>query len=52
MELCRVLMFARLSCRMSLDDNHNSVVLACAKVIQGILSFDSNERFFEISEVT
>jgi hypothetical protein len=37
--------------RMSLDDNHNSVVLACAKVIQCILSCDVNENFFEISEV-
>jgi hypothetical protein len=37
--------------RMTLDDNHNSVVLACAKVIQCILSCDVNENFFEISEV-
>nr|XP_023888217.1 transcriptional elongation regulator MINIYO [Quercus suber] len=39
-----------LSLRISLDDNHNSVVLACAKVIQCILSCDVNENFFEISE--
>ncbi|KAA8535955.1 hypothetical protein F0562_028433 [Nyssa sinensis] len=39
-----------LSLRMSLDDNHNSVVLACAKVIQCILSCDFNESFFNISE--
>lgn len=45
-------MFLWLSCRMSLDDNHNSVVLACANVIKGVLSFDTTERFFEISEVT
>ncbi|THG19869.1 hypothetical protein TEA_014514 [Camellia sinensis var. sinensis] len=39
-----------LSLRMSLDDNHNSVVLACAKVIQCILSCDINENYFDISE--
>lgn len=37
--------------RMSLDDNHISVILACAKVIQCILSCDVNETFFNISEV-
>lgn len=36
---------------MCLDDNHSSVVLACAKVIQCALSCDLNENFFEISEV-
>ena len=36
---------------MSLDDNHNSVVLACAKVIQCVLSCDMNEYFFDVSEV-
>ncbi|KAB1207630.1 hypothetical protein CJ030_MR7G014915 [Morella rubra] len=41
-----------LSLRMSLDDNHNSVVLACAKAIQCALSCDVNESFFEISEKT
>ncbi|KAF8406781.1 hypothetical protein HHK36_008873 [Tetracentron sinense] len=39
-----------LSLRMALDDNHISVVLACAKVIQCILSCDLNENFFDISE--
>eukprot|EP00268_Persea_americana_P057443 TRINITY_DN6885_c0_g1_i1.p1 TRINITY_DN6885_c0_g1~~TRINITY_DN6885_c0_g1_i1.p1 ORF type:complete len:1634 (+),score=331.98 TRINITY_DN6885_c0_g1_i1:690-4904(+) len=39
-----------LSLRMSLDDNHISVILACAKVIQCILSCDVNETFFNISE--
>ncbi|XP_057966389.1 transcriptional elongation regulator MINIYO [Malania oleifera] len=39
-----------LSLRMALDDNHNSVVLACAKVIQCILSCDMNENYFNISE--
>ncbi|KAL6968867.1 hypothetical protein U1Q18_049451, partial [Sarracenia purpurea var. burkii] len=39
-----------LSLRMSLDDNHNLVVLACAKVIQCILSCDTNERYFDISQ--
>lgn len=37
---------------MCLDDNHNSVVLACAKVIQSALSCDVNENYFDISEVT
>ncbi|XVF00817.1 hypothetical protein REPUB_Repub04eG0034600 [Reevesia pubescens] len=36
-----------LSLRMSLDDNHNSVVLASAKVIKSILSCDLNEDFFD-----
>ncbi|KAJ8765025.1 hypothetical protein K2173_010499 [Erythroxylum novogranatense] len=36
--------------RMCLDDNHNSVVLACAKVIQCALSFNFNESFFESFE--
>lgn len=36
---------------MSLDDNHDSVVLACAKVIQAALCCDINESFFDISEV-
>ncbi|XP_052192752.1 transcriptional elongation regulator MINIYO [Diospyros lotus] len=39
-----------LSLRMCLDDNHNSVVLACAKVIECIVSYDVNESFFDISE--
>lgn len=39
-----------LSLRMSLDDNHNSVILACARVIQCALSYDMNEVIFEISE--
>ncbi|KAK9286641.1 hypothetical protein L1049_015041 [Liquidambar formosana] len=39
-----------LSLRMSLDDNHNSVVLASAKVIQCVLSCDVNENFFDLSE--
>ncbi|GFS34706.1 RPAP1-like, carboxy-terminal protein [Actinidia rufa] len=39
-----------LSLRMSLDDNHNSVVLACARVIHCILSCDANESYFHISE--
>ena len=36
---------------MSLDDNHDSVVLAGAKVIQSVLCCDINESFFDISEV-
>ncbi|XP_072985715.1 transcriptional elongation regulator MINIYO [Typha latifolia] len=39
-----------LSLRIALDDNHDSVVLACAKVIQSILSYDVNEKFFDILE--
>ncbi|KAF5727128.1 putative RNA polymerase II-associated protein 1 [Tripterygium wilfordii] len=39
-----------LSMRMCLDDNHSSVVLACAKVIEIIMSCDLNEVFFDISE--
>ncbi|CAI9275749.1 unnamed protein product [Lactuca saligna] len=41
-----------LSLRMCLDDNHNSVVIACARVIQCVLSYDFNEHFFNISEKT
>ncbi|KAK6805994.1 hypothetical protein RDI58_003779 [Solanum bulbocastanum] len=36
--------------RMYLDDNHNSVVLACARAIQCALTFEINEEFFEIVE--
>lgn len=39
-----------LSLRICLDDNHNSVVLACAKVVQCVLSCDVNEKYFDISE--
>ncbi|KAE9595681.1 putative RNA polymerase II-associated protein [Lupinus albus] len=39
-----------LSLRICLDDNHNSVVLACAKVVQYVLSCDVNENYFHISE--
>lgn len=39
-----------LSLRMSLDDNHNSVILACTKAIQCALSYDMNEAIFDISE--
>ncbi|KAK9052081.1 hypothetical protein SSX86_028709 [Deinandra increscens subsp. villosa] len=41
-----------LSLRMCLDDNHNSVVIACARVIQCVLSYDFNELLFDISEKT
>lgn len=44
-------MFSLISCRICLDDNHSSVVLACAKVVQCVLSYDVNEDFFDISEV-
>ncbi|CAL1372896.1 unnamed protein product [Linum trigynum] len=36
--------------RICLDDNHSSVVLACARVIQCVLSYDLNESFFQTSE--
>ncbi|PNY05414.1 RNA polymerase II-associated protein [Trifolium pratense] len=39
-----------LSLRICLDDNHNSVVMACAKVVQSALSCDVNENYFDISE--
>lgn len=39
-----------LSLRMALDDNHNSVVLGCAKVIQCVLSCDVDEKNFDLSE--
>ncbi|VAI89624.1 unnamed protein product [Triticum turgidum subsp. durum] len=39
-----------LSLRMALDDNHESVVLTCAKVINVMLSYDMNESYFEFSE--
>ncbi|KAK1266986.1 hypothetical protein QJS04_geneDACA009182 [Acorus gramineus] len=39
-----------LSLRMALDDNHNSVILSCAKVIHSILSCEMNENFFNTSE--
>ena len=38
-------------CRICLDDNHYSVALACAKVIQCILTCDVNENYFDLSEV-
>jgi hypothetical protein len=37
---------------MALDDNHDSVVLSCAKVINVMLSCEFNESYFEFSEVT
>ncbi|KAK4477255.1 hypothetical protein RD792_016469 [Penstemon davidsonii] len=40
------------SLRMCLDDNHNSVVHACAKAIQCVLSCEMNEYIFDISEKT
>ncbi|XP_021849655.1 transcriptional elongation regulator MINIYO isoform X2 [Spinacia oleracea] len=39
-----------LSLRLALDDNHHSVVLASAKVIQCILTCDMNEIFFNTLE--
>jgi len=37
---------------MALDDNHDSVVLSCAKVVNVMLSCEFNESYFEFSEVT
>ncbi|XP_061360089.1 transcriptional elongation regulator MINIYO [Gastrolobium bilobum] len=39
-----------LSLRICLDDNHSSVVLACAKAVQCVLSCDVNENYFDILE--
>ncbi|KAL3037296.1 hypothetical protein AAZX31_01G058600 [Glycine max] len=39
-----------LSLRICLDDNHNSVVLACTKVVQSVLSYDANENYCDMSE--
>ncbi|KAF0901889.1 hypothetical protein E2562_006500 [Oryza meyeriana var. granulata] len=39
-----------LSLRMSLDDNHYSVVLTCAKVINVMLSYEMNETYFDFME--
>ncbi|KAE8724924.1 F-box protein SKIP23-like isoform X1 [Hibiscus syriacus] len=41
-----------LSLRMSLDDNHNSVVLASAKVIQCILSCDIIQNYYDLLKKT
>ncbi|KAL6494864.1 hypothetical protein OROGR_031664 [Orobanche gracilis] len=41
-----------LALRMSLDDNHNSVVLACVKAIQCALSCDMTDIIFGILEKT
>lgn len=41
-----------LSLRISLDDNHNNVVLTCAKAILSALSCDMNNIFFGMSEKT
>ncbi|CAN8276799.1 unnamed protein product [Cochlearia groenlandica] len=39
-----------LALRMALEDKHSSVVLACVKVIQCLLSCSRNENFFNIVE--
>ncbi|WVZ79639.1 hypothetical protein U9M48_027195 [Paspalum notatum var. saurae] len=39
-----------LSLRMALDDNHDSVVLSCAKVVNVMLSCEFNESYFDFSE--
>ncbi|TVU07951.1 hypothetical protein EJB05_41329, partial [Eragrostis curvula] len=39
-----------LSLRMALDDNHDSAVLSCAKVINVMLSCEFNESYFDFSE--
>jgi RNA polymerase II-associated protein 1 len=36
---------------MALDDNHDSVVLSCTKVVNVMLSCEFNESYFEFSEV-
>ncbi|XP_057769176.1 transcriptional elongation regulator MINIYO [Salvia miltiorrhiza] len=41
-----------LSLRISLDDNHNNVVLNCAKAILSAMSCDMNNILFDMSERT
>ncbi|KAL8151359.1 hypothetical protein V2J09_021167 [Rumex salicifolius] len=36
--------------RLCLDDNHDSVVLACAKTIQCTLAYEWTEEFFDVSD--
>lgn len=38
-------------CRISLDDNHNNVVLNCAKAILSAMSCDMNNILFDMLEV-
>ncbi|KAL1554479.1 transcriptional elongation regulator MINIYO-like [Salvia divinorum] len=41
-----------LSLRISFDDNHNSVVLNCAKAILSAMSYDTNKILFDMLERT
>lgn len=49
--MCSQCLIFKHTYRIALDDNHDSVVLACAKVMQSILSCEINENFFNIKEV-
>lgn len=44
-------MLSDIVCRISFDDNHNSVVLNCAKAILSALSYDTNKILFDMLEV-
>ncbi|KAL3692622.1 hypothetical protein R1sor_006273 [Riccia sorocarpa] len=39
-----------LTLRLALDDGHSTVVTACARAIQALLSYSPNERFFDSLE--
>lgn len=39
-----------LTLRMALDDSHSTVVVACVKVLQCLLSFTKNEHYINLSE--
>ncbi|KAL2635171.1 hypothetical protein R1flu_006650 [Riccia fluitans] len=39
-----------LTLRLALDDGHSTVVAACARAIQALLSYSANERFFDSLE--
>lgn len=39
-----------LTLRMALDDSHSTVVVACVKVLQCLLSFIKNEHYINLSE--
>ncbi|XP_057822355.2 transcriptional elongation regulator MINIYO isoform X2 [Cryptomeria japonica] len=41
-----------LTLRMALDDSHSTVVVACAKVLQRLLSYSENESYFNLLEMS
>jgi hypothetical protein len=38
-------------CRLALDDKHTTVVVACSKALQAILSYSANEAISDLHEV-